>query len=72
MRAAVIDRYGPPDIIRIVEVDDPVPAADEVLVWVRATTLNRNDCAWRRAEPFFMRARAQDRQRRPDDLMVRT
>ena len=53
MRAAVIDRYGPPEIIRVEEVDRPVPAADEVLVRVRAATLNRNDCAWRRAHPAF-------------------
>ena len=56
MRAAVLDRYGPPEVLRIEEVDRPVPAADEILVRVHAATVNRNDCDWRRAHPFFQRA----------------
>jgi len=56
MKAAVIDRYGPPEVLRIEEVERPIPAADEVLVRVHAATVNRNDCAWRRGEPFFQRA----------------
>jgi NADPH:quinone reductase-like Zn-dependent oxidoreductase len=56
MRAAVLDRYGPPEVLRIGEVERPVPAAGEVLVRVHAATVNRNDCAWRRAHPFFQRA----------------
>jgi NADPH:quinone reductase-like Zn-dependent oxidoreductase len=56
MKAAVLDRYGPPEVLRIEEVDLPVPAADEVQVRVHAATVNRNDCAWRRAHPFFQRA----------------
>jgi NADPH:quinone reductase-like Zn-dependent oxidoreductase len=56
MRAAVLDRYGPPEVLRIDEVERPIPAADEVLVRVHAATVNRNDCAWRRATPFVQRA----------------
>ena len=56
VRAAVIDRYGPPEVLRIEEVDGPVPAPDEVLVRVHAATVNRNDCHWRRGSPFFQRA----------------
>jgi NADPH:quinone reductase-like Zn-dependent oxidoreductase len=56
MRALVLDRYGPPEVLRIEEIERPVPAADEVLVRVHAATMNRNDCAWRRATPFFQRA----------------
>lgn len=56
MRAVVHDRYGPPDILRIADVDRPVPADDEVLVRVHAATVNRNDCAWRRGQPFVQRA----------------
>lgn len=56
MRAAVLDRYGPPELLRIEDVDRPVPAADEVLVRVHAATVNRNDCAWRRGTPFVQRA----------------
>jgi NADPH:quinone reductase-like Zn-dependent oxidoreductase len=49
MRAVVYDRYGPPDVLRLVDVEPPVPAADEVLVKVYATTVNRFDTATREA-----------------------
>lgn len=44
MKAAVITRYGSPDDVTICEVSKPTPAADEVLVRVHATTVNRTDC----------------------------
>lgn len=56
MRAAVLDRYGPPDVLRIKVVDRPAPARGEVLIRVHAATVNRNDCAWRRGSPFVQRA----------------
>jgi NADPH:quinone reductase-like Zn-dependent oxidoreductase len=55
MRAVVIDRYGPPEIQRIDEVEAPSPKPDELLVKVYATTVNRTDCGWRKADPFFAR-----------------
>lgn len=55
MRAAVQTRYGPPEVVRILEVEKPAPKDNEVLVNVRATTVNRTDCACRAARPFFMR-----------------
>ena len=55
MRAVVCDRYGPPEVLRLEEVDRPAPADDEVLVRVRATTVNRSDCGRRSAKPFFSR-----------------
>ena len=55
MRAAVQTRYGPPDVVRVAEVDRPSPKDDEVLVRIHATTVNRTDCANRGANPFFMR-----------------
>jgi NADPH:quinone reductase-like Zn-dependent oxidoreductase len=56
MRAAVLDRYGPPEVLRIEEVERPVPARGEVLVRVHGATVNRNDTAWRRGSPFVQRA----------------
>ena len=47
MKAVVYDRYGPPDVLRIEEVERPVPKEDEVLIKVHATTVNRADCATR-------------------------
>src|SRR2546430_15688329 len=55
MRAVVYDRYGPPDVLRLEEVERPVPKADEVLIKIHATTVNRTDCAVRAAKPFISR-----------------
>jgi len=55
MRAVVHDRYGPPDVLRLEEVERPVPKDDEVLVKIHATTVNRTDCGFRAAKPFIIR-----------------
>ena len=55
MRAAVHDRYGPPEVLRLEEVERPVPADDEVLVRIHATTVNRTDTGLRSAEFFISR-----------------
>lgn len=44
MKAAVVTRYGSPDVIRILDAPKPVPGAGEVLIRVHATTVNRTDC----------------------------
>jgi NADPH:quinone reductase-like Zn-dependent oxidoreductase len=49
MKAVVYDRYGPPEVLRIEEVERPGLKADEVLVRVHATALTRADCATREA-----------------------
>jgi NADPH:quinone reductase-like Zn-dependent oxidoreductase len=56
MRAAVRTSYGPPDVVRIAEVDKPAPKDNEVLVRVHATTVNRTDSGFRAGRPFFVRA----------------
>jgi NADPH:quinone reductase-like Zn-dependent oxidoreductase len=55
MKAAVRTRYGPPEVVRIAEVDEPAPKDNEVLVRVHATTVNRTDCGLRAAKPFVYR-----------------
>jgi NADPH:quinone reductase-like Zn-dependent oxidoreductase len=55
MRAVVHDRYGPPEVLHIEDIERPVPKDDEVLIRIHATTVNRTDCALRAAEPFFSR-----------------
>jgi NADPH:quinone reductase-like Zn-dependent oxidoreductase len=55
MRAVVHDNYGAPDVLRLEEVERPVPKEDEVLVRIHATTVSRTDCGLRAADPFFAR-----------------
>ncbi|OFW72371.1 MAG: NADPH:quinone oxidoreductase [Actinobacteria bacterium RBG_16_68_12] len=55
MRAVVHDRYGPPDVLRLEDVERPEPKEDEVLVKIHATTVTRTDCGMRGPEPFFAR-----------------
>jgi NADPH:quinone reductase-like Zn-dependent oxidoreductase len=51
----VYDRYGPPEVQRLEDVERPVPHDDEVLVKIHATTVTRTDCGIRAAKPFFIR-----------------
>jgi NADPH:quinone reductase-like Zn-dependent oxidoreductase len=55
MKAAVHIRYGPPEVVRVVDVPTPAVKDNEVLVKVHATTVNRTDCGFRGAKPFFVR-----------------
>ena len=48
--------YGPPEVVSVTEVPVPEPGEGELLIRVAATTVNRTDCAYRAARPFFMRA----------------
>jgi NADPH:quinone reductase-like Zn-dependent oxidoreductase len=55
VRAVWHERYGPPEVLRLVDVAAPVPRDDEILVRVRATTVNRTDCGFRQGKPLVVR-----------------
>ncbi|HUQ55172.1 NAD(P)-dependent alcohol dehydrogenase [Lentzea sp.] len=55
MKAIVQDRYGSADVLELREVDRPVPATDEVLVRVRASSVNAADWHIMRGDPYFAR-----------------
>jgi NADPH:quinone reductase-like Zn-dependent oxidoreductase len=55
MQAAVQDRYGRPDVVRVTDVDRPEPADDQVLVRVRAASVNRADLDGLGPRPGFLR-----------------
>ena len=56
MKAFTYERYGPPDMLRMAEVDKPAPNADEVLVKVLAASVNAADWHCLRGKPLFSRA----------------
>jgi len=58
MKAAVYTRYGPPDVVQIVEVEKPVPKDDEVLINVRAASVNPLDWHFTRGTLQLLRMMA--------------
>jgi NADPH:quinone reductase-like Zn-dependent oxidoreductase len=55
MKAAVHTRYGPPEVVRIEDVETPTPGDRDVLVRVHATTVNRTDWGFRAGKPWLVR-----------------
>jgi NADPH:quinone reductase-like Zn-dependent oxidoreductase len=56
MKAFIYERYGPPETLRMAEVDKPSPDADAVLVKVLAVSVNAADWHVLRGKPLFSRA----------------
>ena len=55
MKAAVYEKYGPPEVVRVKEIPIPQPKKNELLIRVFASTVNRTDCGFRSAEYFISR-----------------
>lgn len=55
MKAIVYTKYGPPEVVKLMEVLKPIPKDDEVLVKVYASTVNRTDSGFRSAKYFISR-----------------
>jgi NADPH:quinone reductase-like Zn-dependent oxidoreductase len=56
MKAFIYERYGPPETLRMAEVDKPSPEAGAVLVKVLAVSVNAADWHVLRGKPLFSRA----------------
>ena len=56
MKAFIWKSYGPPETLRMAEIQKPAPNADEVLVKVRAVSVNPADWHSMRGKPLFSRA----------------
>jgi NADPH:quinone reductase-like Zn-dependent oxidoreductase len=55
MKAAVYTRHGPPDVAQITDVEKPIPKDNEVLIKVRAASLNPLDWRLMRGMPHIFR-----------------
>ena len=55
MRAIVQERFGPPEVLRLADIDTPDVGADDVLVRVRAAALNPADWHILRGDPLVAR-----------------
>jgi NADPH:quinone reductase-like Zn-dependent oxidoreductase len=55
MKAAIQDRYGPPEVVRIDDIEKPTPGEGEILVRVHAASVNRADLDGLGPRPGFLR-----------------
>ena len=55
MKAIVYEKYGSPDVLELKDVEKPVPRDNEVLIRIKASSVNFADWGCLRGEPFLVR-----------------
>jgi NADPH:quinone reductase-like Zn-dependent oxidoreductase len=55
MKAIVYTKYGPPEVIQFMDVEKPTPKDDEVLIKIRAASVNAYDWHFLTADIFLIR-----------------
>ncbi len=55
MKAIVYEKYGPPSVLQLRDVPKPIPTDDEILIKIRAVSLNRSDWEGLTGTPLYAR-----------------
>jgi NADPH:quinone reductase-like Zn-dependent oxidoreductase len=55
MKAIVYEKYGPPEVLHLADVEKPAPGRGQALIKVVATSLNFYDVRFMKADPFLVR-----------------
>jgi NADPH:quinone reductase-like Zn-dependent oxidoreductase len=55
MKAIVYNKYGPPDVLQLIEIEKPIPKDKQVLVKVHAASLNYGNLVLLKGEPYLAR-----------------
>ena len=55
MKAIEYRSYGSPEVFQLVEMEKPVPAENEILIRIHATTVTATEATFRKGEPYFSR-----------------
>ena len=58
MKAIVYEKYGPPDVLELRDIEKPTPKEDEVLVKVHASSVNAMDYRFLTGTPYLVRLMA--------------
>ena len=55
MKAVIYEKYGPPEVLQIKEIEKPIPSGDKVLVKIHASSINYGDRMLVSGKPFLIR-----------------
>ena len=55
MKAVILTKFGPPDVLQVKEIEKPTPTDDEVLIKLHAVSLNRSDWEGLIGKPLYAR-----------------